>query len=407
MKTLLIYLSVIVLLLTCCKEDEPEASPSFGDRFEITEITTTSAKVTVVIESLGSPAATEWGVCCALAGTHPTISDIKAKSASNKLGEYSVVLEGLEPGTEYLALPYAIHSTGVVYGPSVFIYTKGILASLSTREATDVRSTSAKVSTTISSGVPAFTDHGICYATTPDPTIENSIIKGSAPNAGVFTVTVNGLTPNTKYYVRAYATNKEGPTYGNPVTAYGNQVTFTTPANKYAVGDVYGTGTDKAVVFYVDATGGHGWVVALKDLSKTYWADGILVENMSVTMTTDKNVALSDINGYANTQKLRTHNSYMSGSKAYATAALSISDTDFSNGWYLPALGQLQKLGSAWSLVNNTILSVGGTEIAADYYWSSTEYSQRNAWHYDLKYSDASFTWKGMNSIRARAVRSF
>ena len=38
---------------------------------------------------------------------------------------------------------------------------------------------------------------------------------------GTYTSSLTGLTANTLYYVRAYATNSVG-------TAYGNQVTFTT-----------------------------------------------------------------------------------------------------------------------------------------------------------------------------------
>ncbi len=61
---------------------------------------------------------------------------------------------------------------------------------------------------------------GVCWNTSADPTIANSKtteIGGSGP----FTSNISSLTPNTMYYVRAYATNSAG-------TGYGNQVTFTT-----------------------------------------------------------------------------------------------------------------------------------------------------------------------------------
>ncbi len=41
--------------------------------------------------------------------------------------------------------------------------------------------------------------------------------------SGTFASNITGLTPDTKYYIRAYATNSAG-------TAYGNEVSVTTTA---------------------------------------------------------------------------------------------------------------------------------------------------------------------------------
>jgi len=69
-------------------------------------------------------------------------------------------------------------------------------------------------------GGVSITAIGICYNTSPSPTIANTTIAGTA-GVESFLVAVNNLTPNTKYYVRAYATNSAG-------TAYGNEINFTT-----------------------------------------------------------------------------------------------------------------------------------------------------------------------------------
>ena len=63
---------------------------------------------------------------------------------------------------------------------------------------------------------------GICWSTSPFPTIAGTKTTDGA-GTGVFTSNMTGLTPVTTYYVRAYATNSS-------VTAYGNQVIFTTLA---------------------------------------------------------------------------------------------------------------------------------------------------------------------------------
>jgi len=61
---------------------------------------------------------------------------------------------------------------------------------------------------------------GFVYGTSANPTILNSKIEVGT-GLGTFNQTINSLTPNTKYYVRSYATNSAG-------TVYGNELFFTT-----------------------------------------------------------------------------------------------------------------------------------------------------------------------------------
>ena len=69
-------------------------------------------------------------------------------------------------------------------------------------------------------GNSSITVRGVCWSTTTNPTIVNTkTSEGSG--IGIFTSNVTGLNPNTIYYLRAYATNSEG-------TSYGNQITFST-----------------------------------------------------------------------------------------------------------------------------------------------------------------------------------
>ena len=66
-----------------------------------------------------------------------------------------------------------------------------------------------------------YTERGVVFAVTPNPTTANSKIQFTGSETGSFNVNVSGLKPNTRYYVRAYAVNSEG-------TVYGAQVRFTT-----------------------------------------------------------------------------------------------------------------------------------------------------------------------------------
>jgi hypothetical protein len=94
---------------------------------------------------------------------------------------------------------------------------------------TDVTSTSATLGGNITIvGEPAYTERGVCYATTSNPTTANRKVVVSGTGWGSFSVNVSGLTEGTKYYARAYAINATGTTYGNEVSFVpGTVVAFT------------------------------------------------------------------------------------------------------------------------------------------------------------------------------------
>jgi len=74
-----------------------------------------------------------------------------------------------------------------------------------------------------SNGGAKVTARGVCWSTTNNPPFGPNSTSDGTGN-GHFNSNIEGLTPNTKYYVRAYAINSEG-------TGYGNQVDFTTLEN--------------------------------------------------------------------------------------------------------------------------------------------------------------------------------
>ncbi|MFZ0280712.1 MAG: FISUMP domain-containing protein [Bacteroidales bacterium] len=90
-----------------------------------------------------------------------------------------------------------------------------------------------------SDGGAEVTARGVCWGTTTKPVITGSKTS-DAKGTGSFTSNLTGLTASTLYYVRAYATNSEG-------TSYGNEVSFTTSA-------IVGATLTTAVVTGVTAT---------------------------------------------------------------------------------------------------------------------------------------------------------
>jgi uncharacterized protein (TIGR02145 family) len=99
---------------------------------------------------------------------------------------------------------------------------RDVMPSISTSTVSGITATSATTGGNVSqNGGASITARGVAYGTSSSPTI-SGFTTNDGTGTGVFTSTLTGLTPSTTYYVRAYATNPVG-------TAYGNEVTFTTP----------------------------------------------------------------------------------------------------------------------------------------------------------------------------------
>jgi uncharacterized protein (TIGR02145 family) len=89
---------------------------------------------------------------------------------------------------------------------------------LTTMIVNDVTQTTGISGGTITSnGGSIITECGVCWDINQNPLILNRK-SSDVPSSGKFTSVLNGLTANTTYYVRAYATNIIGTGYGNVVT---------------------------------------------------------------------------------------------------------------------------------------------------------------------------------------------
>ena len=108
-----------------------------------------------------------------------------------------------------------------------------ILPTVNTNNVSDITSTTVSCGGHVVSEGGAFvTAYGVCWSTSQNPTINNTHTN-DGNGSGPFSSLIMGLTPNTTYYVRAYATNSAG-------TAYGEEVTFTTACNTVTI-DILGT----------------------------------------------------------------------------------------------------------------------------------------------------------------------
>ena len=105
-----------------------------------------------------------------------------------------------------------------IYWSKVTSY--AVLPLLTTTTASAISYTTATSGGVITiDGGAAVTANGVCWSTTAGPTIANSKTIDTVPS-GAFSSSLTELSPNTRYYVRAYATNSAG-------TGYGAEVSFT------------------------------------------------------------------------------------------------------------------------------------------------------------------------------------
>ncbi len=89
---------------------------------------------------------------------------------------------------------------------------------LNTEEALEVTINSAELSGVITDdGGAEITARGFCWARDAEPTISDEKIPAGT-GTGKFNGTLEGLEPNTRYHVRAFAENMVGIAYGNDVT---------------------------------------------------------------------------------------------------------------------------------------------------------------------------------------------
>jgi len=185
----------------------------------LTGITSSTATSGGTITSDGGAQITARGVCWSTT-PNPTTAGTKTINGSGT-GSFASNLISLNPFTTYYVRAYATNSAGTAYGNELIFNTLATAPTVTTTAASSIsQSTAISGGNVISDGGAAITARGVCWSTTANPSVSGNKTN-EGPGAGSFMSSISGLLPNTLYYIRAYAVNSIG-------TSYGSQLSFTT-----------------------------------------------------------------------------------------------------------------------------------------------------------------------------------
>lgn len=142
---------------------------------------------------------------------------------------YSTALNGdyyrpVKSGTYTMEVSAPCYITQTIPGLTIADYTSSLLniqlvpgAGVTTTAVSSITATGAlSGGEVICEGSSPITARGVCWGTTINPLLTgNHTANGSG--TGSFVSTITGLSANSTYYVRAYATNAEGTVYGDNI----------------------------------------------------------------------------------------------------------------------------------------------------------------------------------------------
>lgn len=271
--------------------------------------------------------------------------------------------KGLTTNTTYIYRVYAYNSAGnsPSYSNELTVKTFG-LPELSTTNPSAIMETTAKSGgDIISSGGTPVTARGVVWNNSPNPTISLTTKTTDGTGVGRFLSNITGLNAGVTYYIRAYATNSSG-------TSYGNEIVFTS-SSQFNINLSYGTINDVDGNSYKTIKiGNQTWMA--ENLRTTRYNNGIAIPN--ITNTTQWMNATSNAWCYYNNES--TNNNIYG--KLYNGYVINNNNNVCPAGWHVPS-------DAEWKILESFL---GGYEIAGGkmksvgvQYWTDPNFKATNS----------------------------
>jgi len=173
------------------------------------------------ILSDGGSSVASRGVCWSR-NPSPTLG-LSSQAMGQGTGSFNATVSGLDSVSLYYVRAYGTNAVGTSYGSEISFTTLARVPTLTTTPITQItQSTALSGGNITSDGGAAVSQRGVCWATTSNPTISGNRTQNGT-GSGVFSSSITALSASLSYFVRAYATNAVG-------TTYGQQEQFSTPA---------------------------------------------------------------------------------------------------------------------------------------------------------------------------------
>ena len=394
----------------------------------VTDITfTTAASGGVIISNGGSPIINK-GIVWSLV-QNPTTTLITKTNDGSGSESFTSSMTNLESNKTYYVRAYAQNSKGTSYGNQVTFQTlinPNSLPRVTTTEVTNVTTNTVNAGGTVTnSGIANVTSRGLVWtlsADVPPTLLVNLGITSTGFGLGSFVNDLTNLTPNTTYYIRAYATSSYG-------TGYGEVKTFTTSPLLYTIGN--GVTDISGTTYGSIKLNNQEW--ATKNLSVTKYRNGDVIPQVQnatqwAALTTGAWCYYSNVTANG-TVYGKLYNWYaVNDPRGLAptgwhipTNAEMISLTDFLGG-SLEAGGLIKETGvSHWLSPNtNAINSSGITALPGGYcmangsfsslgtigyWWTSENYNPSSAWCYGLYHNTKTITRAPIDKKQGFSVR--
>lgn len=333
-------LSGIVFFWNGCKKDENSVNPP-GTAPPAPTLSSPANNAT----NIAIPPTLTWNPSTGATSYTPQVSTNSSLTSFvyNQSGITSTTQQvtGLSDSTTYYWRASATNSNGTSSYSSVWQFTtasRGTPSTVTTSPITSITSSSASGGGNVTSqGSSSVTARGVCWSTSQNPTTANSKTSDGSGTGG-FTSSITGLSASTPYYVRAYATNSAG-------TSYGSQVSFTTTTSVTTGTPCPGipTVTYAGKIYHTVLIGGQCWLRENLDV-------GTLID-VTQEQTNNSTIEKYSYNNDPVNGGLYQWNEAMQ----YDTTARGICPT----GWHIPTVAEFVTLSSTVGNDGNALKEIG------------------------------------------------